>query len=159
MKYFNKLKNTFLKYIVLIFVFLSIFPLASEFRPVHATDFEDWTFEIKEDTLAGAGGDAQRYTINISDGNAGRLGNGTGKGEVWNELLSRYKIMIVGIMGVATLTMVVIAMVLFTKLSASAANPQERAHTVKWIGIFLIAAGLLGSVSLIFTYSFGVFRK
>ena len=67
----------------------------------------------------------------------------------WNQLFSRFKGVIVGITGVGTLVMIVLFIVQFMKLGASAGNPQARSQAltgVLWTGI---AAALLGSVTII----------
>ena len=67
----------------------------------------------------------------------------------WNQLFSRFKGVIVGITGVGTLVMIVLFIIQFMKLGASAGNPQARSQAltgVLWTGI---AAALLGSVTII----------
>ena len=67
----------------------------------------------------------------------------------WNQIFSRFKGVIVGITGVGTLVMIVLFIVQFMKLGASAGNPQARSQAltgVLWTGI---AAALLGSVTIV----------
>lgn len=67
----------------------------------------------------------------------------------WGTLISKYKNFIVGIAGVGAVTMVVLFIIQFLKLGASAGNPQERSRALKgvlWTGI---AAAGLGAVALI----------
>ena len=74
--------------------------------------------------------------------------NGDDK-SAWNQLFSRIKGIIVGITGVGTLVMIVLFIIQFMKLGASAGNPQARSQAltgVLWTGI---AAALLGSVTII----------
>ncbi len=160
MKLLNKAYEFFIKNVVLIFIMLVVMPSFINVHDVHASDFKDWSFEIVDKTGSNSTEDVSQFHIEIKDSPSKNwLSKDKSKGDVWNELMNRYKVFIVGIMGFAVLTMVVIAMILFTKLSATASNPQERQHTIKWIGIFLVAAGLLGSVSIVFSYSYGIFSK
>lgn len=165
----KKYKDLFLKSVILIFIMITVMVNfdTSLVSTVQASGFDDWSFTIEgTEKVKGAKGevtggtDVHQNQINISDGDKGYLGldSTKSKGSTWNFLLNRYKILIVGISGLATLTLVLIAIFLFTKLSADAANPQARSQTIKWIGCLMIAAGLLGSVTLIFSYSYGVFR-
>jgi hypothetical protein len=67
----------------------------------------------------------------------------------WNLMFSKVKGIIIGLTGVGALTMVVLFIIQFMKLGASAGNPQERKRAltgVLWTGI---AAALLGSVTLV----------
>lgn len=150
----KEFKDLFLRSVILIFIMISIFVGFDIYSPrkVMASDFDDWSFSLGNE----AGKENQ---IIISDG-GDYLGpsSSKNKGDAWNLFLNRYKLLIVGVTGIATLTMVLLAVFLFTKLSSEAANPQARSQTIKWIGCLLIAAGLLGSVTLIFSYSYGIFR-
>lgn len=67
----------------------------------------------------------------------------------WNKIIEKYRSFIVGISGIAAITMVVIFIFQFLKLGSSAGNPQARSAAltgVLWSGV---AAAGLGSVSLI----------
>ena len=67
----------------------------------------------------------------------------------WNNLFARYKAFIVGISGIGAITMIVLFIVNFMKLGASAGNPQARSQAlsgVLWTG--LAAAGL-GAATII----------
>jgi hypothetical protein len=67
----------------------------------------------------------------------------------WNQLFSRFKGIIVALTGVGTLVMIVLFIIQFMKLGASAGNPQARSQAltgVLWTGV---AAALLGSVTII----------
>lgn len=93
--------------------------------------------------------------IGVQMGSDGKLeidgitGGNDGTTSSWNQLFSRFKGVIVGITGVGTLVMIVLFIVQFMKLGASAGNPQARSQAltgVLWTGI---AAALLGSVTII----------
>lgn len=67
----------------------------------------------------------------------------------WNQLFSRFKGIIVALTGVGTLVTIVLFIIQFMKLGASAGNPQARSQAltgVLWTGI---SAALLGSVTII----------
>lgn len=67
----------------------------------------------------------------------------------WTQIIKKYRVFIVGISGIAAITMVVIFIFQFLKLGASAGNPQARSQALTgllWSGI---AAAGLGAVSLI----------
>jgi hypothetical protein len=67
----------------------------------------------------------------------------------WNQLFDRFKGVIVGLTGVGTLVMIVLFIIQFMKLGASAGNPQARSQAltgVLWTGV---AAALLGSVTIV----------
>ena len=90
--------------------------------------------------------------IGVQMGNDGKLeidGISSDDTSSWNQLFSRFKGVIVGITGVGTLVMIVLFIIQFMKLGASAGNPQARSQAltgVLWTGI---AAALLGSVTII----------
>lgn len=67
----------------------------------------------------------------------------------WNTLLSKYRNVIVGVSGIAAITMVVIFIVNFLKLGASAGNPNARSAALTGLMWSGIAAAGLGAVSLI----------
>lgn len=67
----------------------------------------------------------------------------------WNNLFKRYKNFIVGISGIGAITMVVLFIIQFMKLGASAGNPNARSAAlsgVLWTGI---AAAGLGAASIL----------
>lgn len=88
-----------------------------------------------------------------ADGNMTISGSGFADGEngenAWTQIIKKYRVFIVGISGIAAITMVVIFIFQFLKLGASAGNPQARSQALVgllWSGI---AAAGLGAVSLI----------
>lgn len=73
----------------------------------------------------------------------------TESGAAWQNLITKYKGFIIGISAVAAVTMVVLFIMQFLKLGASAGNPNARSQAlvgVLWTGI---AAALLGAVAVI----------
>lgn len=87
-----------------------------------------------------------------SKGNMTVSGDGftqSGGKSAWESLIEKYRGFIIGISGIAAITMVVIFIFQFLKLGASAGNPQARSQAlvgVLWSGI---AAAGLGAVTLI----------
>lgn len=84
------------------------------------------------------------------DGNKVTTGSKDADGtKGWEGIIIKYKNFIVGVAGVAAVTMVVLFIFQFIKLGQSAGNPQARAQAltgVLWTGI---AAAGLGAVALI----------
>ncbi|WPS85493.1 hypothetical protein SMD22_00085 (plasmid) [Brevibacillus halotolerans] len=101
--------------------------------------------------VAFANSDIPKVTVNDQGGitiDGGGFKQEEGKSS-WNQIIEKYRGFIVGISGVAAITMVVIFIIQFLKLGASAGNPQARSQAligVLWSGI---AAAGLGAVSLI----------
>jgi len=72
-----------------------------------------------------------------------------GSTNAWKNLFSKYKNFIVGIAGVATISMLLFFIINFMKLGATAGNPQARSQAlggVLWTGI---ATACLGAVTII----------
>lgn len=91
------------------------------------------------DVSIGEGG-----SISISGG-----GFDTDEGSAWSQILSKYRGFIVGISGIAAITMVGVFIFHFIKLAGSATNPSARSSALvglMWSGV---AAAGLGSVSLV----------
>lgn len=101
--------------------------------------------------LADAAGNGEIPGVTITDGKMTVTGAGFSEstGSAWNTLISKYRNFIVGISGIGAVTMVVVFILQFLKLGASAGNPNARSAAltgVLWSGI---AAAGLGAVSLI----------
>lgn len=76
----------------------------------------------------------------------------------WNFTFEKYRGVLAGICGICTLTFVLIFLVTFVKISSASSNPHQRAELSKaliWIG--LGAAGF-GSVTVILSLGFGLFK-
>lgn len=89
--------------------------------------------------------------VTITNGSMTVTGAGFSEstGSAWNTIISKYRNFIVGVSGIAAVTMVVVFIIQFLKLGASAGNPNARSAAlvgVLWSGI---AAAGLGAVSLI----------
>lgn len=72
-----------------------------------------------------------------------------GSASAWEDFIGKYRNFITGIAGIGAVTMVVLFIIQFIKLGASAGNPQARSQAlvgVLWTGI---AAAGLGAVTII----------
>lgn len=62
----------------------------------------------------------------------------------WNTIFKKYKVIITGFTGIATLTFLILFILQLVKLSAAANNPTERSKALQgilWIGIALAGSG------------------
>lgn len=62
----------------------------------------------------------------------------------WNTIFKKYKVVITGFTGIATLTFLILFIVQLVRLSAAANNPTERSKALQgilWIGIALAGSG------------------
>lgn len=76
-------------------------------------------------------------------------------GKAWTDLITKYKGFIVGISGIATVSMILFFVMNAMKLGASSGNSQGRTQAIVGLVFSGIAAALLGAVSVIvgFFYS------
>ena len=77
----------------------------------------------------------------------------------WAGIIVRYRKFIVGIAGVAAVTMVLLFIFQFIKLGQSAGNPQARAQAltgIMWTGV---AAAGLGAVAIITSLFYGAIKN
>lgn len=101
--------------------------------------------------------------INVTiDGNGKLTITGGGfsdnKEQAWRQFINKYRNFITGVAGVAAITMIVLFIIQFIKLGASADNPTARAHALQgclWTGI---AAAGLGAVTFIVGFFYNVIR-
>lgn len=98
--------------------------------------------------------------VDVKVGADGKLVlGGLGQGDqstAWNNLFARYKNFIVGISGIGAITMVVLFIIQFMKLGASAGNPQARSAAlsgVLWTGI---AAAGLGAAAIVAGFAYNM---
>ena len=69
---------------------------------------------------------------------------GNSQDDAWNKIFTKYKGVIMGVSGIATLTMVVLFIINFIKLGQAAGNPQARSQALSgllWTGIAAAGAG------------------
>ena len=91
--------------------------------------------------------------------NKGAATKATEKKESYNLFLKQYKGVIIGVSGIATLTFVVLFIISFMKLGASAGNPQQRHEALMallWTG--LASAGC-ASVAIFVGMSYGLLSE
>ncbi len=89
------------------------------------------------------------------------LGNRWGGGSFANSVavfLEQYKAVITFISGIATATFVLIFIVHFIKLGATATNPRARSETLKGMLISGITAAFMGSLTLFVGVFYGMLR-
>lgn len=122
---------------------------------VYASDY-DFSFSIDTDDEGNLNGMDIKSPYNQNGKDV--LDDSVAKGVVWNKLLIRYKVLIVGFMGFATLTLIAIGMYNFTKLSVVSTNPQKKTEAMMGIAITFIAAAILGGGTVLFGYAYNVFR-
>ncbi len=75
-----------------------------------------------------------------------------------NTLLSRYKGLVVGVLGLATLTMILIGMYLFLNVGAGSTNFAQKNTNMKRMVIWAICMALLGSLDLVVCLVYNTFR-
>jgi hypothetical protein len=143
------------KVIIIFIVLLSLNGFLDVFASDYGFTFNFITDEANNKIVTGIQmGSPNRYQDSLNrdvlDGNVSR-------GHAWNILLERYKIFIVGVTGVVTITLIAVGMFGFSSLSASADNPQKRNEALWQIGITFLAAMILGIGTLIFSYAYNVF--
>lgn len=76
----------------------------------------------------------------------------------FNKVLSKYKVLVVGILGLIVMTLVGWLLILFMALGKLSEEPRARKATITGILITLIALALMGSFTLYFSLAFNVFR-
>lgn len=134
------------KIIAILILFLSVFTIFS-FNPFVKAYAEE-TSSISD--------------IDISMDDSGMSISGAGfdndSKQAWESFFKRYKKIIMGVSGFATLTMILIFIYCFIKLGVSSGNEKARREAqigILWSGI---ASACLGSVTLIVAFFYGSFR-
>jgi len=127
---------SFLMVIAMMLSFVFTNPIVSEATTVVKNNDPN-SVEVKIDPSTGK--------LSVSGGG---FTNG-GSAKAWEDFIGKYRNFITGIAGIGAVTMVVLFIIQFLKLGASAGNPQARSQAlvgVLWTGI---AAAGLGAVTLI----------
>jgi len=99
-------------------------------------------------------------SVDVSGGNLSISGGNfdtDDQASAWNQFIEKYRNFIVGIAGIGAVTMIVLFIIQFLKLGASAGNPQARSQAlvgVLWTGI---AAAGLGAVTIIVGFFYNAF--
>ena len=92
----------------------------------------------------GHANDLSQVNITMSNGVVKIDGLGDSSADAWNNLFDKYRGFIVGISGVGAITMIVLFIIQFMKLGASAGNPQARTQAltgVLWTGLATCGLG------------------
>ncbi len=117
--------------------------------PKASTEIKDpWEVSVKMN-ITGGYNKVSMKTSGISKEN---------KRDAWNKVYREYKGVIIGVLGMGTLTMVALFTVNFIRLGKSASNPQERKQAVNallWTGI---AAAGLGGATMFVGFSYNLLR-
>ena len=107
----------------------------------------DTTQDSTEDAGTVSGDDVG--DLDVTMGSDGKLtttwdqANGDSS-KTWNTIFKKYKVVITGFTGIATLTFLILFILQLVKLSAAANNPTERSKALQgilWIGIALAGSG------------------
>lgn len=129
-------QNVFHKWLLMFMAFVLSFSIFLQPSVVHADK----------------GNDPGSVNVEVSGGKLSVTGGGFTNGasaEAWKSFIEKYRNFIVGIAGIGAVTMIVLFIIQFLKLGASAGNPQARSQAlvgVLWTGI---AAAGLGAVTII----------
>jgi hypothetical protein len=76
----------------------------------------------------------------------------------WNKIFGKYRGIINGVSGIATLTMLAAFIFNFTKLGTTSGNDKERRSTITAILFTGIATALLGSVTIVMGFFYNAFN-
>ena len=104
--------------------------------------------------------DPGQVDVKINNGKLEVSGGGftaSSTASAWEDFINKYRNFIVGIAGIGAVTMIVLFIIQFLKLGASAGNPQARSQALVgclWTGI---AAAGLGAVTLIVGFFYNAF--
>ena len=138
-----KNNNSYKKFVVGLLLFISLFTGMSFNAPTVA--------------YADNNGGLGNFSISMDDHGLKVGGDGfseTGS-ESWTKFFARYKKFIIGVSGMATLTMIGIFIYCFIKLGASAGNEKARKEAqtgILWSGV---ATAGMGAVTLIVGFFYG----
>lgn len=102
-------------------------------------------------------------TPNPGDGNEGNHSAGAGTDAsqyvpALNSILFKYKGIVLGVFGIATLTLIALAIYFAVQLGGAGNNPQKRQQATSRLLICGIATAIMGSFTLFFALSFNMFR-
>ena len=98
-------------------------------------------------------GDSFIATIDLEKDSSGKVSVKTSGGEFqtlsgwWNKLLTQYKYVVFGVVGMMTLTMILVFIKLCLKLASSESNPKMREWTIRGTVLAAVAAAALGSLT------------
>lgn len=106
-----------------------------------------------------SGGGLNDFTITMGEGGiTTSLDNSGDSKTVWEELFSKYKTIILGVSGIATLTFILLFIKSFLLIGANSDNPSGRREAINgclWTGI---ATALCGSVMVVVGLFWNAFK-
>lgn len=142
---------------ICMFLLLILITTTSIFGPIFA-EGEPYQVQAPDFNFSIEGNGTPK--ISVSGKSAEDLGveDGANVGDVkysaWNTIFEEYKGFIMGIYGLFIMTCVLIFVISFAKLGASAGNPQARKNAIIGIACSGVGTALLGSLGLIFYLAF-----
>ena len=141
------------KILKLCIIALAMHPLT--FFPVQGKVYaagDDTQASTEQTTEASTLSEKDLGDLNVTMGTDGKITTSfdekTDSTSTWNTIFQKYRVVITGISGIATLSFLAIFIILMLKLAKSADNPTERSKVlngVLWTGI---ALALTGSATL-----------
>lgn len=112
-------------------------------------------FILLPHTTLASGGEKVLERPGLSIDNKGKVSvkseNGTveSKTTLVNRFLKKYRVVIAGISGLASVSMILFFIIGFMRLGATSSNPEARSQTIRGLILTGIAAAGLGAVALI----------
>lgn len=100
-------------------------------------------------------------TPNPGDGNGGNHSAGTDASQfvpALNAFLFKYKGVVLGVFGIATLTLLALAIYFALQLGGTGNNPMKRQQASSRLVLWGIATAIMGSFTLFFALAFNFFR-
>ena len=78
--------------------------------------------------------------------------------KIINKFLEHYKLFVVGVLGVATLTMVLLGLYIFYNIGVGTTNFAQKNTNMKRFVIWAVAMALLGGLDLVVALLYNTFR-
>ena len=100
-------------------------------------------------------------TPNPGDGKEGNHSAGTDASQyvpALNAILFKYKGIVLGVFGMATLTLIALAIYFAVQLGGAGNNPQKRQQAISRLLICGVATAIMGSFTLFFALAFNIFK-
>lgn len=150
-------KNILVRALALMFAVALIIPFAGV-KTVYASGANAETSENTEGENSG-NGDINDLDISMQDGQiVTNFDDGGDSSSTWGTLFNKYKILILGFNGLATLTFVLLFIKNFLLIGANSDNPSARREAINgclWTGI---ATALCGSVMVVVGLFWNAFK-
>lgn len=151
--------NLFKKFTLLMILSLILLPYANLFTVNKATTENGASTEATTEATGDSGGiDSIGVTMG-EDGSISISGvSDSDSTSTWNRIFNEYKVVIIGISGIATLTFLVFFIINILKLGASGDNPNARKSATIALIVTFIACALCGSVTLFVGLAWNAFK-